>query len=144
MYHKLGITPFVCAWLAVVFCAGCESAAWTHSLNEAFRSKDERKAGSEPRTEEEHRQEYIGTHSRKSMRWLLYHRVRPGVSYQDVCRLLGEDGERETKDRWLKTNGTNIRIDDEVYRFGPDDQGHTLYLFFRDDRLINYDRDEFR
>jgi hypothetical protein len=78
------------------------------------------------------------------MRWLLAHRVKGGMSYAAVCHVLGEDGERETKDRWLKTGGVNIRIDDEVYAFGPDSEGRNLYLFFRDDRLINFDPDEFK
>ena len=66
------------------------------------------------------------------------------MSYSAVCHVLGEDGERETKDRWLKTSGANVRIDDEVYSFGPDSEGRILYLFFRDDRLINFEADEFK
>jgi hypothetical protein len=140
MHIRLGITGPLCAWLAAMALTGCESPSWTHSLNESFNAKEEGR----PRTEEEHRKEYIATHSRKSMRWLLAHRVNTGMSYQNVCHVLGEDGKREERDRWLKTGGVNIRIDDEVYSFGPDSDGRILYLFFRDDRLINFEPEEFR
>jgi hypothetical protein len=131
------------AGFVVLAGAGCESPSWKHSLNESFNAKDG-EAESSPRTEEEHRREYAETHSRKSMRWLLGHRVHAGMSYNDVCHVLGEEGERETKDRALKTTATNVRLDDEVYSFGPDSDGRSLYLFFRDDRLINFDPTDFQ
>jgi len=127
--------------MAAIVLAGCESPAWTKSLNESFGVRED---DSGPRTEEEHRREYVKTHSRKSMRWLLSHSVKAGMTYEQVCHVLGEDGERETKDRWLKTGGINVRVDDEVYSFGPDSDGRILYLFFRDDRLINFDASEFK
>lgn len=139
MNHRMGITVHVCAGLAALVLAGCESPSWTHTLNESFAAKDE----GGPRTEEEHRHDYIANHSRKSLRWLLAHRVKPGMSYEQVCHVLGEDGTREERDRWLKTKGINIRIDDDVYSFGPDSDGRNLYLFFREDRLINFDPTDF-
>jgi len=141
MHCRMATTGLFCAWLAVSGLAGCESPAWTHSLNESFGARE---AASGPRTEEDHRREYVKTHSRKSMRWLLSHSVKQGMTYEQVCHVLGEDGERESKDRWLKTGGAaNVRVDDEVYSFGPDSDGRMLYLFFRDDRLINFDSTEF-
>jgi hypothetical protein len=65
------------------------------------------------------------------------------MSYDDVRHVLGEDGTHEERDRWLKTKGINIRIDDDVYSFGPDSDNRTLYLFFREDRLINFDPTDF-
>ncbi len=139
MHIRLRTTGPLCTWLAAMALSGCESPSWTHTLNESFKASEER----QPRTEEEHRREYIEHHSRKSMRWLLAHRVSPGMSYQKVCHVLGEDGKREERDQWLKTGGVNRRIDDEVYSFGPDSDGRMLYLFFREDRLINFDPTEF-
>jgi hypothetical protein len=140
MHIRFGVTGALCAWLAAMLISGCESPSWTHSLNESFHAQEEGR----PRTEEEHRREYIATHNRKSMRWLLAHCVNPGMSYQKVCHVLGEDGKHEERDRWLKTGGVNIRIDDEVYSFGPDSDGRMLYLFFRDDRLINFNPEDFQ
>ena len=139
MHRRLAIGGLLSACLAVMALAGCESPSWTRTLNESFQASDK----NEPRTEEEHRREYIATRSRKSMRWLLANRVRPGMSYQEVCHVLGEEGERET-DRAFKTGGVNVRLDDDVYSFGPDSENRALKLFFREDRLINFDPDEFR
>lgn len=141
MHNRTGITRLLCACVLAMGLTGCESPAWTHSLNDSFNARED---ASGPRTEEEHRREYVKTHSRKSMRWLLSHSVKAGMSYEEVCHVLGEDGERETKDRWLKTGGVNVRVDDEVYAYGPDSDGRILYLFFRDDRLINFDASEFK
>ncbi len=140
MHIRSGVTAPLCVWLTAMALTGCESPSWTHTLNESFNAKEAER----PRTEEEHRREYIANHSRKSMRWLLANRVSPGMSYQKVCHVLGEDGKREERDRWLKTGGVNIRIDDEVYSFGPDSDGRMLYLFFREDRLINFNPEDFR
>ncbi|HLJ12428.1 MAG TPA: hypothetical protein VKU82_14635 [Planctomycetaceae bacterium] len=128
------------AWVFALIVSGCESPTWTHTLNESFSANQP--AG--PRTEEEHRREYLATGSRRSLRWLLAHCVKPGMSYDDLCGVLGQDGELETKDLKLKTNGGNYRIDDEVYRWGPDSEGRILYLFFRENRLFNFDPDEFK
>lgn len=119
--------------------AGCESPSWTHSLNESFHAR----SADGPRTEEDHRREYVATHSRKSLRWLLSHCVNTGMSYAEVCHALGEEGEVRKKDPAMKT-GVNVRIDDEVYEFGPDSEGRVLVLFFREDRLINFDPSDFR
>ena len=143
MRLRMEFIAILAAGLIALADIGCESPSWTHSLNESFNAKDGDPA-SGPRTEEEHRREYVETHSRKSMRWLLGHRIRPGMSYNEVCHVLGEEGERETKDRALKTTTTNVRIDDEVYSFGPDSEGRSLYLFFRDERLINFDPADFQ
>ncbi len=140
MHHRMRITGLIGAWFLTLALAGCESAEWTRTLNESFNGT----APSGPRNEEDHRREYIATHSRKSMRWLLGHCVKTGMSYAEVCRVMGEEGERETKDRWLKTTGMNVRVDDEVYAFGPDSDGRILYLFFREDRLINFDPSDFK
>jgi hypothetical protein len=42
----------------------------------------------------------------------------------------------------LKTTGVNVRIDDDVYSF-EDNEGRALKLFFREDRLINFDPTDF-
>src|SRR5205814_1986536 len=50
------------------------------------------------------RREYQSTRSRKAMRWLMAHRLRSGMSHEEVGRVLGEDGERELNDKWVKAN----------------------------------------
>jgi hypothetical protein len=139
MHIRLGISGPLCAWLAALALTGCESPSWTHALNESFNAKAE----GGPQTEEQHRREYIANHNRKSMRWLLAYRVRPGMSYDQVRHILGEEGELETN-RSLKTGGVNVRVDDDVYAFGPDSEGRSLKLFFREDRLINFNPEDFQ
>jgi hypothetical protein len=141
MHNRMRTNGIFAAWFVAVALAGCESPAWTRSLNESFGAREN---STGPRTEEDHRREYVKSHSRNSMRWLLSHCVNQGMSYDQVRHILGEEGERETNDRWLKTGATNVRVDDEVYSFGPDSEGHMLYLYFREDRLINFDPSEFK
>lgn len=140
MPHGMRMAALIGAWVVTLAAAGCESPAWTHTLNDSFNAKA---AEGGPRTEEEHRREYIATHSRKSMRWLLGHCVNTGMSYAEVCHALGEEGEVRKKDPAMKT-GVNVRIDDEVYEFGPDSEGRVLVLYFREDRLINFDPSDFK
>lgn len=117
----------ICAWLA-----GCESPAWTHKLSESF--------GSTAGEAENHRREYASNRSRKSLEWLLAHELQPGMPYREVCTALGEEGERELSDRALKKSP--LRVDDETYGW-PDNQGHILYLFFREGRLIHFNPEDY-
>jgi hypothetical protein len=130
----------VCLGFALALLAGCESPEWTRSLNDSFAHQDKPSA----KTEEQHRQEFQETKSHESMRWLLAHCIHTGMSYNEVCRIMGEDGNLETQDRQLKSGGGNYRIDDEMYGFGPDSKGKTVYLAFRENRLINFDPEQFR
>src|SRR5262245_32309762 len=127
-------TSFRCLAILIVALAavGCESPAWVRSLNNAFALRP-----SEPGVQEreEHRREYLATHSRKSMRWLLAHCVNVGMSYKEVCRALGEEGAREEQDNWIKNRGGPYQVGDDVYAFGPDNEGQSVYLVFRDDQL---------
>jgi hypothetical protein len=120
--------------------SGCESPGWMHTLRESFSMS----ADAGYKAEEANRREFQATGSRKALVWLLANRIDTGMSYGDVCQVLGQDGEREYVDRWLKEKGSTFRLDDAIYRFGPDDEGHSYYLAFRDGHLVNYDRDHFR
>ena len=128
------------AALALAAVAGCESPAWTRTLSDSFAAKSE----SEPHNEDWHRRQYQENRSRKSLHWLLAHRLQTGMTYKEVTRVLGDDGERETKDREILTQGGPYRVGDEGYSFGPDSEGQSVILYFRDDKLINFDPAEFR
>ena len=130
----------VYVWVAVLTFAGCESPEWTRSLNDSFAAVEQ--PGS--KTVEQHRQKYVATHDHESMRWLLSHCVEMGMSYRKVSHIMGEDGTLETGDRQLLSGGGNYRVGDEMYAFGPDSKGKTVYLAFREDRLVNYERSEFK
>jgi hypothetical protein len=94
--------------------------------------------------EESHRHAYQQDRSPASMQWLLAHRVHSGMSVADVSRILGEEGVREYDDLPIKTNGGHYRTGDQVYHWGPNSVGRTVYLVFRDGSLVNFNPDEFR
>jgi hypothetical protein len=138
--HKFNTARSVCVCVVVFTFGGCESPEWTRSLNDSFLASDKPSA----KTEEQHRQEYEETHSPESMRWLLSHCVEMGMSYKNVCHIMGEDGTPpETSDRRLLAGGGNYRVGDEMYAWS-DSKGRTVYLAFREDRLVNFDRSEFK
>jgi hypothetical protein len=137
---RYDMARWVCAGVTFMALAGCESPEWTRSLNDSFAATDQ----PDSKTEEAHRQEYIETHSHESMYWLLSHCVEMGMSKKKVCHILGEEGTPETGDRRLLAGGGNYRVGDEMFSFGPDSKGKTVYLAFREDRLVNFDRAEFK
>ena len=131
------------AALALAAClafAGCESPAWIRNLNDSFYSS---RSGT-PEEEERHRTAYLESGDRASMRWLLSHRIEAGMNYDAVCKVLGVQGSPERNDRAIKTGGGNYQLGDEIYSFGPDSQGSSVYLAFREGRLVNFDPSQFR
>jgi hypothetical protein len=138
LYHHKVLIPFgVC--LTTWFMTGCGSPDWARSMNDSFTFKES------PNQEivEKHRQEYVATNSRKSMRWLLSHCVDTGMSYDQVCKVLGVEGTLETHDRGFKSHGGNYYLDDEMYSW-KDNEGRAIYLGFRENRLVNFDRSDIR
>ncbi|MGH7202765.1 MAG: hypothetical protein ACREJB_19320 [Planctomycetaceae bacterium] len=102
-------------------------------------------AGPSPsEVETAHRREYQESRSREAIRWLLANRVDNGLSIRDVNRMLGEQGRREKGDLWLKRNGGQYRATDEAWQWGPDADGRTYYLIFRDGQLVNFDPRQYR
>lgn len=91
-----------------------------------------------------YRERYLSDRDPEALEWLLGHVVQQGMTVGDVGEALGQHGEREFDDRSLKTGGHHYRATDVAYRWGPDSNGRTVYLFFRDDKLLNFDPDQFR
>lgn len=140
MCGRMHFIRLVCGAVIIGSLAGCEAPSWSHKLNESFQAASSEESG--PRTAEAHRREYASTRSRRSLHWLLAHEIQPGMTYRAVCNVIGEEGERELGDQSLKKTSAHIRIDDETYGW-PDSEGHVLCLFFRDNRLINFDPRDF-
>ena len=95
------------------------------------------------REEEQQRQQYVTTQDPQAFRWLLANRIDTGMTRGEVERVLAQEGGREWNDRKFKTHGGHYRSSDVIYRFGPDSEGWSIYLGFRDGKLINYDPREF-
>jgi hypothetical protein len=64
------------------------------------------------------------------------------MGVHEVAGVIGETPELEPHSQWLKQ--ADFRVDDKVYKFGPDSQGQSVYLLFREGRLINHNPDEYR
>jgi len=136
---------FVCApasWLGMLLLSstwlGCEST----SLNSSFL---ETLAGRPVVSEKEaaqRRAAYIEHHNREDLYWLLQNCVTTGMGVHEVAGVVGETPELEPHSQWLKQ--ADFRVDDKVYKFGPDSQGQSVYLLFREGRLINHNPDEYR
>ncbi len=90
------------------------------------------------REEEKHRKEYQEHGSPAALRWLLANRIQAGMSVAEVEKVLGQTATREFNDTWLKTKGGHYRSGDSTYKWGPDSEGRTLYLVFREGKLVNF------
>ncbi len=99
---------------------------------------------SKSRIDEYHRQSFQVDKSPTSLRWLLKNRIYSGMALAEVNQVLGEEGTREYNDRWIKTNGGHYRSGDNVYKWSPDSEGTSVYLVFRDGRLVNFDSTHFK
>ena len=47
------------------------------------------------------------------------------------------------RDSRYTRNGGHYRENDVLYKWGPDNEGRTILLAFRDDKLVNFDPDFF-
>ncbi|HUG94315.1 MAG TPA: hypothetical protein VML55_26025 [Planctomycetaceae bacterium] len=117
--------------------AGCGSAAvGPFGWPPADRLEDDR-------LEAQHRERFQEHGDPESLRWLLTHRLAAGMSLTDVSHVLGEEGERLYDAGRLKRGDSLYRENDDFYKWGPASDGRSVYLAFRDGRLLHYDPQEF-
>ncbi len=95
------------------------------------------------REEESRREQFQATRSTTDMHWLLRHRVENGMTPTEINRVLGEDGTRVFEDGWIKNRGGHYHAGDDTWKWGPDRAGNAVYLVFRDNKLVNFNPDEF-
>jgi len=85
---------------------------------------------------DQHRLRFQSDGDPAAFKWLLINRIAAGMSVQNVNTILGQDGERVINDRWIKDNGSRYHESDTVFRWGPDSNARSVYLVFRDERLM--------
>ena len=119
--------------------AGCEGGP-AESIN-GLRSASGR--SSDEKTESEYRKDYQTDRDPEALGWLLANRIRQGMGVGEVNEVLGQDGTREFDDQKLKAGNPAYRADDISYRWGPDSGGRAIYLLFREDKLLNFDPQQF-
>lgn len=78
-----------------------------------------------------------------AIRWLLATQVHNGLSPEEVNERLGDTGKLEPNAQEFKRRGDGLRIDDELYGYGPDRKGEVYYLAFRDGKLTNFEPELF-
>jgi len=92
----------------------------------------------------EHRRRFQQQGDPESFRWLLANGVASGMSLSDVEHALGSGGERVWDDQRFKTGAGRYHQTDETYKWGPDSEGSSAFLIFRDGKLVNYDPKAYR
>ena len=138
MSRREGTLACVAVLAAAALC-GCESVDLSEFKVET--AKDRVAAESEAARR---RSEFEETKAAESLRWLLGHGVTQGMSLDEVNEVVGERGERVYEDQWLKKGNTRVWREDETYRWGPDDEGKVVYLFFREGHLVNFSQKDYR
>lgn len=90
-----------------------------------------------------HRQQFQIHRDPKALNWLMSHEIETGMSLASVNDILGESGERVFNDTSLKRNANQYQETDIGFKWGPDTNGRSIVLFFRDGKLVNFDPEEF-
>ena len=93
--------------------------------------------------EERHRTEYQESRDPAELRWLMRNRIQSGMSPSEVSKVIGDEGERVYDDGWVKNEGGYYQANDEAWKWGPDREGKSVILVFRDRQLVNFDPREF-
>lgn len=92
--------------------------------------------------ERSHRDKFIQERDHEAFYWLLSHKISNGMHLGEVEDVFGEPGEYTDDYKRLKSDG-QTQLTDSAYRWGPDNKGFSAVLFFRDGRLINFDRSHY-
>ena len=93
--------------------------------------------------QEQYRERFVTEGDSQAVRWLLKNSIAIGMELNDVNQILGQKGVRQFDDGWIKNHGGTFRQSDNVYKWGPDSEGKTYMLVFRDDHLLNFNPDDY-
>ena len=61
------------------------------------------------------------------------------MTLSEVNRVIGQDGHRRWNDAQFKSRNAGVLTTDESWTWGPDEKGTSYILFFRNDRLVNFE-----
>lgn len=102
-----------------------------------------RNSKSHERDANAHREQWQTRRDGLALKWLLATQVSNGMTVDGVNNRLGDIGVREEGTQEFKQKIEGLRIDDVLYRYGPDRDGETYYLAFREGKLVNFDPKRF-
>lgn len=134
--NRMLFAPLMCVTLMT---GGCSSISTSRPGSFASLFDNE----SAEREAEAHRSRYQQSRSPVELQWLMRNCVESGMTPAEINRVIGEQGQRVYDDDWIKTRGGHYHSSDNTWKWGPDREGNSVYLVFRENRLVNFDPDEF-
>lgn len=134
------VSSWMVCGIAILLCSACETVPEWDS-KESMTSM--RPTGKKSNRAESYRTKFQTERDPKALDWILQNRLYSGMSRASVAKELGEEGEFQETSKWLKATGGTFRTSDQAYRWGPDADGRSVYLIFRDDVLVNFDPKDF-
>ena len=90
------------------------------------------------------REDFVLNRSHKALFWLLSHRVESGMRLSEVEQILGEAGEDVSDQSYQKKSQGLHEQTDDAFKWGPDSEGKSVVLFFRDGNLANFNPKDYR
>lgn len=125
---------------SVLLCAACETVPeWDSKSTMTSMRPAEKKTN----RAEAYRTKFQTERDPKALNWILKNRLYSGMSLASVAKEMGEEGEYQETSKWLKATGGTFRTSDEAYKWGPDKDGRSVYLIFRENVLVNFDPADF-
>lgn len=91
--------------------------------------------------EQSARDKYSMNHDHRALYWLLSHKIRNGMQLPEVEDVLGETGEQTSEFNLIKSD--LFQTTDLAFKWGPDNKGNCVVIFFRDGRVVNFDHKDF-
>ncbi len=93
--------------------------------------------------EKSQREKFAINRDHMALYWLLANRISTGMDKHEVEDVLGEPGEIANEFSGVKSEGI-YQSTDNAYRWGPDNKGHSVVLFFRDGRVTNFNPKDYQ
>jgi len=122
-----------------LLCVSCETLRAPGSTADWFA----RHGKAQVRQVATHREEWQTRRDGAAIKWLLANEIGNGMSLDEVNSKLGDIGEREEGTQEFKQQVDGLRVDDVLFRYGPDRDGEVYYLAFREGKLVNFDGKRF-
>lgn len=101
------------------------------------------KSESAEKAEEDRRAAFQKSRASKDLYWLLANHVQSGMTPREVGQVIGEQGRIVYNDGHFKTRGGHYQSGDRTWKWGPDRDGNSVFLVFREGGLVNFDPAQF-
>lgn len=93
--------------------------------------------------ERRNREEFLVKRDHKALYWLLANKISNGMMLRDVEGVLGMEGEPTTDFNVTNTEGIH-QTTDKAYKWGPDNSGCSVVIFFRDGHVSNFNPKDYQ